>query len=237
MPDFKVISLTDAAADRVREITSANANAAGVRIGIKKGGCAGMEYTVDLVTDPDSKDDHINHDGVDVWVAPEAALFLLGTQMDYEVSTLRSGFVFNNPNVESACGCGESVELKPADLKALAEAPRRAIAVPMQDDDIRDMFAGLGPVTIKRMFGGRGIYHGGLIIALEVDGEILLKADQVSAPEFSAAGSRQWHYEGKKAGRPVAMPYWTIPDEAVDDPDQFVKWATKAYEASLRSKK
>ena len=122
MPDFKVITLTDAAANRVREITAANADSAGVRVGIKKGGCAGMEYTVDLVTNPDSGDDHVNHDGVDVWVAPEAALFLLGTEMDYEVTTLRSGFVFNNPNVESACGCGESVELKPADLKALAEA-------------------------------------------------------------------------------------------------------------------
>lgn len=122
MTGFKVITLTDAAADRVRDIVDARDGAAGVRVGIKKGGCAGMEYTVDLVTEPDSKDDHVTHDGVDVWVAPEAALFLLGTEMDYEVTTLRSGFVFNNPNVESACGCGESVELKPADLKALAEA-------------------------------------------------------------------------------------------------------------------
>ena len=107
----------------------------------------------------------------------------------------------------------------------------------MQDDDIRDMFAGLGPVAIKRMFGGRGIYHSNLIIALEVDGEVLLKADGVSAPDFAEAGASQWHYEGKKAGRPVAMPYWTIPDEALDDSDRFTIWATKAYEAGLRSKK
>lgn len=122
MGSFAVISLTDAAASRVRDIVAANDGAAGVRVGIKKGGCAGMEYTVNLVKEPDAKDDHVNHDGVDVWVAPEAALFLLGTEMDYEVTTLRSGFVFNNPNQSSACGCGESVELKPADLKALAEA-------------------------------------------------------------------------------------------------------------------
>ena len=107
----------------------------------------------------------------------------------------------------------------------------------MQDDDIHDLFAGLGPVTIKRMFGGKGIYHAGQIIALEVDGEILLKADAQSAPDFEGAGSSQWHYEGKQAGRPVAMPYWTIPDEAIDDPDTFSIWAKKAYEASLRAKK
>ena len=64
----------------------------------------------------------IEHDGARVWVDPAATLYLLGTQMDFEVTTLRSGFVFNNPNQSSACGCGESVELKPADLKALAEA-------------------------------------------------------------------------------------------------------------------
>ncbi len=122
MAHFAVISLTDAGARRVREIVDARQDAAGVRVGIKKGGCAGMEYTVDLVTAPNPKDDHVSHQGAEVWVAPEAALFLLGTEMDYEVTTLRSGFVFKNPNQSSACGCGESVELKPADLKALAEA-------------------------------------------------------------------------------------------------------------------
>jgi iron-sulfur cluster assembly protein len=122
MGRFTVISVTDGAAARVREIVASRDGAQGVRVGIKKGGCAGMEYTVDLVTEPDPKDDHVEHAGANVWVAPEAALFLLGTEMDFEVTTLRTGFVFNNPNQSSACGCGESVELKPADLKALAEA-------------------------------------------------------------------------------------------------------------------
>lgn len=107
----------------------------------------------------------------------------------------------------------------------------------MTDDDIHDLFAGLGPVTVRRMFGGKGIYHNGMIVALEVDGEILLKADAASAPEFAAAGSRQWHYEGRNAERSVAMPYWTIPDEAVDDAERFAIWAGKAYQASLRAKK
>lgn len=122
MRRFAVITMTDKAASRVREIVQARENAKGVRLGIKKGGCAGMEYTVDLVTEPKAGDDHIEHAGAHVWVAPEAALFLLGTEMDFEVTQLRTGFTFRNPNQSSACGCGESVELKPADLKALAEA-------------------------------------------------------------------------------------------------------------------
>jgi len=126
MGRFAIMTMTDAAADRVREIVSARDNARGVRVGVKKGGCAGMEYTIDLVTEPSAKDDHIEHAGANVWVAPEAALYLLGTEMDFEVTTLRTGFNFRNPNQSSACGCGESVELKPADLKALAEARANA---------------------------------------------------------------------------------------------------------------
>lgn len=118
---FAVMTLSDAAAARVKAITgNAGPDAVGIRVGIKKGGCAGMEYAVDLVTEPNPKDDLVEHDGAKVWVAPEAVLYLLGTRMDFETTTLRSGFTFNNPNQTSACGCGESVELKPADLAALA---------------------------------------------------------------------------------------------------------------------
>ena len=121
---FSIMTMTDAAAARVRDIVASRADqhAQGVRVGIKKGGCAGMEYTVDLVTEPDPKDDHVSRGDAHVWVDPAAMLYLLGTEMDFEVTKLRTGFVFNNPNQSSACGCGESVELKPADLKELAEA-------------------------------------------------------------------------------------------------------------------
>tara|TARA_Y100000815_G_scaffold143406_1_gene129776 strand:- start:810 stop:1256 length:447 start_codon:yes stop_codon:yes gene_type:complete len=119
---FEIMTLTDAAAERVRQIVNnAKEPATGIRVGIKKGGCAGMEYTVDLVAEAGEKDDRVERDGATVYVAPEATLYLLGTQMDFEVTRLRSGFVFNNPNQTSACGCGESVELKPADLARLAE--------------------------------------------------------------------------------------------------------------------
>ncbi len=119
---FAILSLSDAAALRVREIAGSRDNAKGVRISVKKGGCAGMEYKVDLVTEPLLRDDHVERDGAHVWVAPEAALYLLGTEMDYEETKLRTGFAFRNPNQTSTCGCGESVELKAADLKDLALA-------------------------------------------------------------------------------------------------------------------
>ncbi|KQZ31938.1 FeS assembly scaffold SufA [Mesorhizobium sp. Root552] len=128
MGRFVVISMTEKAAERVREIVATRENAHGIRLGIKKGGCAGMEYTVDLVTEPVAKDDHVERDGAHVYVAPEAALFLLGTELDFEQTKLRTGFTFRNPNQSSACGCGESVELKQADLKALAEARGAASA-------------------------------------------------------------------------------------------------------------
>ncbi|WP_040489457.1 Fe-S cluster assembly scaffold SufA [Fulvimarina pelagi] len=122
MGRFQVLSITDAAASRVQAILdNAAADALGVRVGVKKGGCAGMEYTVELAKDHRENEDVVEKDGARVYIAPEAVLFLLGTEMDYEETVLRSGFVFNNPNQTSACGCGESVELKAADLKVLAE--------------------------------------------------------------------------------------------------------------------
>ena len=121
MGRFAVMTMTDAAADRVKAITSSRGgDALGVRVGIKKGGCAGMEYTVDLAIEAKPNEDVIEKGGARVFVAPEAVLFLLGTEMDYEQTVLRSGFVFKNPNQTSACGCGESVELKQADLAAMA---------------------------------------------------------------------------------------------------------------------
>ena len=105
----------------------------------------------------------------------------------------------------------------------------------MRNEAISDIFAGLGHVEIRRMFGGSGIFHNSLIVGLEVDGEVLLKADKESAPDFAAAGSVQWIYEGKR--KPIAMPYWSIPDEAIDDTDVLARWTTLAYEAARRCAK
>ncbi len=126
MGRFAIMTLTDAAAERVREIQASHEDALGIRVGVKKGGCAGMEYTIALAEEAKAGDDLIELDGAKVYVAPEAALFLLGTQMDFEVTTLRTGFVFNNPNQTSACGCGESVELTPVSQDALDAAHNAA---------------------------------------------------------------------------------------------------------------
>ena len=104
----------------------------------------------------------------------------------------------------------------------------------MDTIEIEEMFAGLGPVTIRRMFGGKGVYHQGLIVAVEFNGDMLLKADAVSAPQFAEAGAHQWAYEGK-SGKAVAMSCWSIPDDAYDDPDQMAHWVRLAYQAALRA--
>lgn len=116
MAGFEVITLTEAARKRVGEIMAANKDAAGIRIGVKNGGCAGMEYTVDLAREEVPGEDRVVVPEGTVYVAPQAVLFLLGTQLDFEVTKLRTGFVFNNPNQSSSCGCGESVELTPAEM-------------------------------------------------------------------------------------------------------------------------
>jgi iron-sulfur cluster assembly protein len=119
-PKPSILSFTDAAASRIREIVAgAGKPVAGVRLGIKKGGCAGMSYTMDLVDSAGKGDDVVELDGgVRVLVDPAAVLFLLGTEMDFTVDKLSSRFVFRNPNETSACGCGESVTLKPAQLES-----------------------------------------------------------------------------------------------------------------------
>jgi iron-sulfur cluster assembly protein len=120
---FKVLTLTEAAATRVRDIVAnADRPAQGIRVGVKKGGCAGMEYTLDLVDEAKPGDDVVDAGDARVFVDPAATLYLLGTEMDFEATKLRTGFVFRNPNQTSACGCGESVELKAAAPDALERA-------------------------------------------------------------------------------------------------------------------
>lgn len=114
-PKPKVVTLTDAAAERVREImSSAERQVAGLRIGVKNGGCAGMFYTMEWAESVDPLDEVVEDKGAKVLIDKKAVLFLLGTQMDYKVDKLSAGFVFINPNETSACGCGESVAITPA---------------------------------------------------------------------------------------------------------------------------
>ena len=122
-PKLSVISVTERAAERVRDLIAGNEKAlVGVRVGVKNAGCAGMAYTLDPVETPNPADDVVSEHGVSVFVDPKAVLFLLGSTMDFETTKLRSGFTFKNPNEVSACGCGESVLLKPAAERAEAAA-------------------------------------------------------------------------------------------------------------------
>jgi len=120
----KVMTLTEAAADRVRAIlANADRPVAALRVGVKNGGCAGMEYTLDYVSEVSTLDDIIEDKGVRVLIDPKAVLFLIGTVMDYRVDKLKSGFAFNNPNQTSACGCGESVAITPHKVEDADVAP------------------------------------------------------------------------------------------------------------------
>ena len=114
-PRPKVVSLTDRAAERVREIMAkAETPYAGLRVGVKNGGCAGQEYLLEYAEAANPLDEVIEDKGVTILVDPKAVLFLIGSEIDYEVSKLSAKFVFRNPNETDACGCGESVTIEPA---------------------------------------------------------------------------------------------------------------------------
>ena len=114
-PKPQVMRLSDAAANRIRDILAKSEKPiAGVRVGVKNGGCAGMSYTMEYADAVAPTDEVVEDKGVRILIDPKAVLFLLGTEMDFKVEKLSAQFVFNNPNQVSACGCGESVELAPA---------------------------------------------------------------------------------------------------------------------------
>ena len=112
-PRPAVLKLTDAAASRVRELM-AKGEGVGLRVGVKNGGCAGMEYTMEWAAEKKPFDEVVEDKGAKVLIDAKALMFLLGTEMDYKADKMQAQFVFNNPNQVSACGCGESVQLKPA---------------------------------------------------------------------------------------------------------------------------
>ena len=114
-PRPKIVSLTEAAADRVRELMI-DAPDKCLRVGVKNGGCAGMEYVMDYAVEPSALDEIVEDQGVKIVVDSKAVLFLIGSVVDFEANALSAKFVFRNPNQTDACGCGESVTLTPAAL-------------------------------------------------------------------------------------------------------------------------
>jgi iron-sulfur cluster assembly protein len=111
IPGKQAVSMTDKAANQIAKLM-ATGGKKGLRIGVKKGGCAGMEYTMDYVEVVDPNDEVVEQNGAVVMIAPMAQMFLFGTEIDYEVSLLEAGFKFKNPNVTEACGCGESIKFE-----------------------------------------------------------------------------------------------------------------------------
>ena len=110
IPGKQAVSLTPAAATQIRTLMEgSDGRVRGLKLGLKKGGCAGMEYTMEYAEEVDANDEIVEQDGARVMIAPMAQMFLFGTEIDYKTGLLESGFVFNNPNVSDACGCGESV--------------------------------------------------------------------------------------------------------------------------------
>ena len=114
-PRPKAVTLTDAAAERVREIMAkAEKPYAGLRVGVKNGGCAGQEYVLEYAEEAGPLDEVVEDKGVTILIEPKAVLFLIGTEIDYVATRLSTKFVFRNPNETDACGCGESVTIQPA---------------------------------------------------------------------------------------------------------------------------
>lgn len=107
----QAVTITDKAAGQIVKLM-ASGEKKGLRIGVKKGGCAGMEYTMDYVDEVDPHDEVVEQNGARIMIAPMAQMFLFGTEIDYEVSLLEAGFKFNNPNVTESCGCGESIKFE-----------------------------------------------------------------------------------------------------------------------------
>ena len=111
IPGKTPIKITEKAATQIKSLAKKNKKVA-LRIDLKKGGCAGMEYTMDFVETVEKTEEIIDIDGAKVVIAPTAQMFLFGTEIDYKTDLLESGFKFNNPNVSEACGCGESIKFK-----------------------------------------------------------------------------------------------------------------------------
>ena len=130
IPGKQAVAITDKAAAQIAKLMAKDGHQ-GLRIGVKKGGCAGMEYTMEFANEINSMDEVIEQDGARVMIAPMAQMFLFGTEIDYKTSLLESGFAFNNPNVEDACGCGESINF--SNVTPLGTAPKPSPKGPVRN--------------------------------------------------------------------------------------------------------
>jgi iron-sulfur cluster assembly protein len=222
----------DAAATRIKSIlANADKPIAGVRVGVKNAGCAGMSYTMQYAETVAPTDEVVEDKGVKILVDPKAVLFLLGTEMDYKTEKLSAQFVFNNPNQTSACGCGESVALTPADGRGgrSARALGATMFIPACWNSVRKrrlllwvpVFVGtngshapwtpnisasfplrFAPVTVRRMFGGAGIYADSVMFALVSDGAPVSQGRRDQRARFRARGPAALPISGENGSAP-----------------------------------
>jgi len=255
-PRPQVMKLTEAAAQRIQELTGrADSEIVGLRVGIKNGGCAGQSYTVEYAHEIRPTDEVVEDKGVKILVDPKAVLFLLGTEMDYKVDRMSAQFIFNNPNQVSACGCGESVQLTAAQRSSRCSAepgPSRAkmgpgsaahrcalrsvrgASIEMDRDFLIDLFSDFGPVTIRPMFSGFGISVDGVTFAMALRAGLHFRADEQTIPQYEAEGSKPFQY--RTSTRTVTVgSYWQLPARLFDDPEELADWARAALAAAQRA--
>ena len=167
----------------------------------------------------------IEDKGVKVLIDPKAILFLLGTEMDFQTSALKSGFIFNNPNQTSACGCGESVQMN--------QPPKRPPALSTSAgflEFLTEQMAGFGPVTVRRMFGGAGVFRDGVMFALIVDEVLYLQGRSTrTRRRFQGRRPKSRSLTRRRKARRTVMSYWRAPERCLDDPDEMTEWCRKAY--------
>ncbi len=216
-PRPQVMRLTEAAALRIKDVMArADKPVAGVRVGVKNGGCAGMEYTMEYADAVRPSDEVVEDKGVKILVDPKAVLFLLGTEMDYKTEKLSAQFVFNNPNQTSACGCGELRAIDAVQGRSRRRAVARSEVLRLDPDTIHELFSEFGVVHVRRMFGGAGIYAGDVMFGLVSDGQIYLKADADTVPAFERENCAPFQYDTKTGKRTITS-YWRMPDRLYDD--------------------
>ena len=228
--DPRSMRLTDAAAERIHEIMAqADKPVAGVRVGVKNGGCAGMEYTMEYADGQQPLDEVVEDKGVKILIDPKAVLFLLGTEMDYKTDEAEVGLRVqqSEPDLRLRLRRERPVETgRGRRLSVSASASFREFLI--------EHMAGFGPVTIRAMFGGAGVYREGLMFALIDDEVLYLKADDSTKQSFLAENLPPFIYAAK-GGRKMEMSYYRIPERCLDDADEMATWCRAAYTAALKA--
>ena len=215
---------------RTRADRSGGQAGRGLRVGVKNGGCAGMSYTMELAETANPTDEIVEDKGVKVLIDPKAVLFLLGSQMDFKVDRLSATFAFSKSQRDLGLRLRRERRDHAREPRGASRAGLNQAA--MDAEGLNALFEPFGSITVKRMFGGSGIYAEGLCFAIELKGEVFLKTDALSQASFSSAGCEPFVYVAKGQSRPTS--YWSLPAAAHKDGDELRRGAAAGLEAARR---